>query len=284
MAPFSLTDLGLSDDEIASLGLDETSTTTPAQPAPSDEPEMTPFSLTDLGLSDDEIASLGLDETSTTTPAQPAPSDEPEMAPFSLTDLGLSDDEIASLDFAEAEAQPSDVGQSGAQSGEGIDTPAQETNQSPAPQYAESEAAAPVQPVHVEPPAPAIAQSAVTAPSTSGIRGTPPISNSLAAAIPALDGYLRRLEGDPQNHVLRLSLARVSGQLGQHDVAVQQYRNLIKQGVLLDQVADDLRDLIEDNDDMQILQRLHRVLGDVYSKQGRINEAIEEYSWTFSSH
>jgi hypothetical protein len=95
-----------------------------------------------------------------------------------------------------------------------------------------------------------------------------------------LDGYVRRLEGDPQNHALRLSVARAGGQLGMSDFALQQYRYMIKQNLLLDQIEDDLQDLILDADDRQILRRLHRTLGDVYTKQGRLAEAIDEYSWT----
>jgi hypothetical protein len=64
------------------------------------------------------------------------------------------------------------------------------------------------------------------------------------------------------------------------DLAVQQYKYLIKQNRLLDQVVDELNDLISDSDERQVLHRLHRVLGDAYSKQGRFREAIEEYSWT----
>ena len=69
MTPFSLSDLGLSDDEINALGLDEPAA--PAEPPAPAEPAITPFSLSELGLSDDEIASLGLGE-----PAAPA---EPDL-------------------------------------------------------------------------------------------------------------------------------------------------------------------------------------------------------------
>ncbi len=64
------------------------------------------------------------------------------------------------------------------------------------------------------------------------------------------------------------------------DFALFQYRQLIKQNMMLDQIADDLQDLILDNDEIQVLRRLHRTLGDVYTKQGRLAEAIDEYSWT----
>jgi hypothetical protein len=60
---------------------------------------------------------------------------------------------------------------------------------------------------------------------------------------------------------------------------MQQYRRLIKQDVLLDQIVDDLNDLISDAEDRQLLKRLHRTLGDVYTKQGRLAEAMDEYSW-----
>jgi hypothetical protein len=95
-----------------------------------------------------------------------------------------------------------------------------------------------------------------------------------------LDIYLQQLEAEPQNHTLRLSIARIGGQIGRPDLAVQQYKNLIKNNSLLDEVVDDIHDLIPDIDDRQILHRLHRLLGDVYSKQGRFREAVEEYSWT----
>jgi hypothetical protein len=95
-----------------------------------------------------------------------------------------------------------------------------------------------------------------------------------------LDAYLRRLEADPQNHMLRLSVARAGGQLGNPDFSIQQYRYLMKHNALLDMIVDDLQDLIADADERQLLRRLHRTLGDVYTKQGRLNEAMDEYSWT----
>ncbi|MCU0494824.1 MAG: hypothetical protein MUD01_24830, partial [Chloroflexaceae bacterium] len=102
LTPFSLSELGLSDDEIASLGLEATNqpaaadpTPTPAAPATSDEPELTPFSLAELGLSDDEIASLGLSESSQPESSSSAANVEPGVTPFSLDDLGTTDQGIA---------------------------------------------------------------------------------------------------------------------------------------------------------------------------------------------
>jgi hypothetical protein len=55
MQPFSLEELGLSPEEIASL---DSVATPPAEEAPSEIGALQPFSLEELGLSPEEIASL----------------------------------------------------------------------------------------------------------------------------------------------------------------------------------------------------------------------------------
>ena len=111
IAPFSLADLGLTEDEIAGYAhpyaTEPTPTTSPAAAAShtAPEPEPAPFSLADLGLSEDEIADFGhaQPQAGTTADAPPelaqAPTAEPEFAPFSLADLGLTEDEINSFDL-----------------------------------------------------------------------------------------------------------------------------------------------------------------------------------------
>jgi hypothetical protein len=139
LMPFSLSDLGLSDDEIAALRLEEgeaaaaeaapaadpvaapeqaTVQEAPTEPASgsTQEPELTPFSLEDLGLSEEEIAAIESPKTGGTMPeettaadgtkpeleptALTAAAEEPELSPFSLSDLGLSAEEIAALSSA----------------------------------------------------------------------------------------------------------------------------------------------------------------------------------------
>src|SRR5262249_37473424 len=100
----------------------------PPTPAPA-EPDMTPFSLSDLGLSDEEIASLGMEPTPPSTqqtapssppvddifdfditaeqPAKGAAQEEPaeedtEIQPFSLDDLGLGDDVMGGFGAADS--------------------------------------------------------------------------------------------------------------------------------------------------------------------------------------
>jgi hypothetical protein len=274
--------------------------TEPAQPT-DEEPVMTPFSLADLGLSEEEIAALGIGETTPAElaapaqeelpaleetsavpepePAQPA-DEEPVMTPFSLADLGLSEEEIATLGIGEttlpepaapaqeelpALEEPSAVPEPAAPAHEELPT-LEETSAVPEPTVPAQEEPSPIPEPVVTAPAARSRAKADAPPAASGHT--------------TLDTYVRRLEEAPQNHMLRLSVARAGAQLGMSDFAVKQYRFLIKQNALLDQIADDLQDLLVDADDRQLLTRLHRTLGDVYTKQNRIAEAMDEYSWT----
>ena len=119
LEPFSLADLGLSDEEIAQLRAEPEPLSPPpavalpatlaeadqveAVSAPA-EPELAPFSLEDLGLSPEEIAQLEAAGEAAAPPAAPA---EPELAPFSLEDLGLSSEEIAQLEACLLYTSPS---------------------------------------------------------------------------------------------------------------------------------------------------------------------------------
>ncbi|HNP69548.1 MAG TPA: RNA polymerase sigma factor region1.1 domain-containing protein, partial [Kouleothrix sp.] len=311
LTPFSLNELGLSEEEIASLGLSEAPATPPAEPAPqpapaADEPNLTPFSLADLGLSEEEIASLGLAETPAAPPAElappapepepePAPADEPNLTPFSLNELGLSEEEIASLGLGEAPAAPP---------AEAASVPPTEPPYSAAPEatpVAEApsapEAVPETAPVAEAPSAPEAvpAAEAPSAPEAVPAAEVPSAPEPAAPARPPrmadaaqitstgndiIDAFLRQLESEPDNDVLRLSVARVVGQIGMPDVALKQYRHLVKHNRMLDQVSSELQDMIAYSDDARLLPGLHRVLGDVYAKQGRLREAIDEYSWT----
>ena len=114
LEPFSLADLGLSDEEIAQLRAEPEPLSPPpavalpatlaeadqveAVSAPA-EPELAPFSLEDLGLSSEEIAQLEAAQAAAAPPAEQTPA-EPELTPFSLEELGLSPEEIAQLEAA----------------------------------------------------------------------------------------------------------------------------------------------------------------------------------------
>ena len=296
----------LRDLDLVTEDFDRPSPAPAAEPA-SDEPAMTPFSLSDLGLTDEEITALGLgtpaaaEEPPAAEPAAPAEepppaSDEPAMTPFSLSDLGLTDEEIAALGLSpspidndtgvpevsapsEAESSDQDTLRSL------VDTTEQAPAappEAPQPELEASPAAPPEEPpvVRAAPAMPAEEAPVVRAAAPVATPPAAPVETNMPMGNDVLDTFLSQLETDPDNDVLRLSVARVGTQIGMTDLAVQQYKYLIKHSRLLNDVVGELQDLIADNDDVRVLQRLHRTLGDALTKQGRLREAIEEYSWT----
>ncbi|MFP4436387.1 MAG: RNA polymerase sigma factor region1.1 domain-containing protein, partial [Chloroflexaceae bacterium] len=405
LMPFSLSDLGLSEEEIAALGLDEggvasteaapadeameamdmpeeAAPAAPAQPAAGEEPELTPFSLSDLGLSEEEIAALEASGSGEVAPEEPgadvpepepsepaATTEEPELSPFSLSDLGLSAEEIAALSSAASQAASESTPRPEAPAIEETDAfdfsvveehreeiakPVKRTEprpeeEEPTVSAEDAEFVAPPlealddiwsiadtttekpreEPARVtlEPTKPAqrakeprresgrstaaqrtpdrrstaaprTEEKARTAPPREKERkerkepaATPATATSwrkkLESFIPTgdetLDEYLRQSQSEPDNHGLHLAIARLSAQTGRAELAAYQYKRLIKEKVALEQIVDDLQDLVEDTEDRHLLQRLHRLLGDAYSAQNRFREAIAEYSWTFSN-
>jgi hypothetical protein len=287
MTPFSLSELGLSDEEINLLGLGDTAAA--ERPAESEataanEPDMTPFSLSELGLSDDEIAALGLGEAPVSEPAaepEATAANEPDMTPFSLSELGLSDDEIAALGLGEAPvsepaAEPPAEPEAPTMPAIEATPPPSETAAFEEEQHPAAETPAAdigsVATVPVTPPA-APAMPHLPRPPAAGDEELAATGNDI------LDAFLQQLHAEPENDVLRLSVARVSGQIGQTELAVRQYKYLIKHNRLLSDVVQELQELIEYSEERRVLQQLHRVLGDAYSKQGKLREAVEAYSW-----
>jgi tetratricopeptide (TPR) repeat protein len=273
------------------------------EPAPAyEEPEMTPFSLADLGLSDEEIAELNASEQ-----AAASASEEPEMTPFSLTDLGLSDEEIATFEGA-PEMAPSNVVEPARPSQpepvrpsqpepatQGVPAAPTESPRTTRPLYDVSPRPAqridrprygvsprPTPQAEPEAEAPAAPQPEAPVRSAQPAQPAPVAAAASSDDMPDLSDYQQQLAADPNNVGLRLALARMMGQTNQVDAAMSEYKRLIKQGQLLDQIVEDIQDLIETNEEATLLQRLHRALGDAYSKQGRWREAMEEYSWVLA--
>ncbi|MEY3989442.1 MAG: hypothetical protein RI985_523 [Chloroflexota bacterium] len=99
----------------------------------------------------------------------------------------------------------------------------------------------------------------------------------------AIDSYLRALKADPENVVLRLSVARVAIQCSMFDTAMSQYRALVHNSALLDDVIVDLRDLLHTLDESYLRRECHRILGTAYSRQGKMAEAVAAFRMTKSS-
>jgi len=113
----------------------------------------------------------------------------------------------------------------------------------------------------------------------------PPVATASAATSEnlAIDGYLRALQEDPENGVLRLSVARVAVQCRMYDTALTQYRYLIRNSVLLEDVVNDLRDVLAEIGEPQIRRECSRLLGNAYAKQNKVQEAVEAYRMTLNS-
>lgn len=246
-----------------------------------DAPEMVPFSLADLGLSDEELALFDDAPTAQSAEADQQylnvaneAQEAADLAEPSAADAFAQLDE-AQPTFGEA-ALPADevdvredmpVGQSLAEAGDFTTTSEeslQTRDQDASASIDESFASAPTEPL-VDPQEAAAEQMA---------------SASFAAA--GLGAIFAQMDRDPTNDTLRLAVARMSQQTDQSAQALEQYKHLIKRGQLLDDVVDDLQDAIADTDDPQLLRRLHRLLGDAYMKQNRFREAMDEYSWTLA--
>ena len=99
----------------------------------------------------------------------------------------------------------------------------------------------------------------------------------------AIDSYLRALKSDPENVVLRLSVARVAVQCSMFDTAMSQYRALVHNSALLDDVVVDLRDLLHTLEESYLRRECHRILGTAYSRQGKMAEAVAAFRMTKSS-
>lgn len=105
-----------------------------------------------------------------------------------------------------------------------------------------------------------------------------PASAPLQSGNEAMDGYLRALHDDPENMVLRLSVARVAMQCRMYETAIQQYKYLIRASALLEDVVNDLRDLIGEIDESFMRRECSLLLGNAYSRQGKVQQAVEVYS------
>ncbi len=276
MRPFSLEELGLSDDEIALLAAAAAGQQENVPP-PAEEPPLTPFSLEELGLSDDEIAMISAAGSAVETPPVEEPSLSPEGPELSGAEVIQTTRSAATPDVAPPPSAASEVEDFSLIDLEPVaDSAATVAPQPPVQERIEASAsAAPPIVTEKQPPPATAAPTAVTPPPPP----PPPAAPRDLSAFPELQEYVRMLDSDPGNHVLRLSIARVGGQVGMTELAMQHYRSLIKQNALLDEIVDDLSDMIAETSDISLLRKLHRTLGDAYSRQGRFRDAMREYSW-----
>ncbi|NTV63666.1 MAG: hypothetical protein HGA65_09035, partial [Oscillochloris sp.] len=113
----------------------------------------------------------------------------------------------------------------------------------------------------------------------------PGARRSFASFVPTgdenLDEFLMQLELEPANYSMAISLARLCAQTGRTDLMSYSYRYLIRSSPALEEVAEEIQDLIGTVDDPATSSQLYRMLGDTFSKQGRLRDAIAAYNHTF---
>uniref|UniRef100_UPI002ACEBBBD RNA polymerase sigma factor region1.1 domain-containing protein n=1 Tax=Chloroflexus sp. TaxID=1904827 RepID=UPI002ACEBBBD len=300
LTPFSLEELGLSPEEIAQL---EAMQQGEQQPAAQAEPELTPFSLEELGLSPEEIAQLEAMQQGEQPPA--ATTAEEDLFDFSVAEAAPVAKAVRTTPRVE-EPPPPPKPEDASFAPEPLDA-LDDIWQAP-PEPAAPEPARVVLPPLAERAKP---QPAIRAAMAEERRSVAPTRDDLRFArreavtagrgrsaraplrprapedfIPTgnakLDDYLRQLSANPANHTLAFTIARLCAQTGQAELMAVVYRRLLKQTALLNRMAEELEDLINTVDDVPVLRQLHRLLGDVYSRQGRLDEAIAAYSVTFA--
>lgn len=214
-----------------------------------------PFSLADLGLEEGPAAEAG-----------------GQVPPFSLEELGLEEPAAAAMPVGEL---PFSLEGLGLEAPQGVAAAPSEAEEALKPFSLEEllppeEIAAPELVAEVPAEAPVVLEEAAPA--------------EMAAVGPSLEELRAQVQVNPQDDSLRLSLARACVAEGASDEALGLYRDLIKKSRagLDEAIAADLRAWIENEQDRTRLYRLHRLLGDLYMKQGLYQQAMNEMAWVLS--
>lgn len=102
-----------------------------------------------------------------------------------------------------------------------------------------------------------------------------PVQEQPAPSVPVgYEDYKQRLESNPQDHDTRINLARNLSKSGNLDESLAHYETLINNSAQLDLVATDLGSMIKN---LPRHPKARRMLGDVYMRQGRLQEALDTY-------
>ncbi|NDJ74751.1 MAG: tetratricopeptide repeat protein [Chloroflexi bacterium] len=128
------------------------------------------------------------------------------------------------------------------------------------------------EPAAPPPPTPAPVPVAAVTPGPEEAPAAPP-----SAPLPEGElfaQYRQRLEADPNDHANRLALARALRANQRLAQSLDHYDVLINAAQFLQDIATDLTGLVRAHPDQPRLQRL---LGDVYMRQGHLQEALDAY-------
>ncbi|PDW04462.1 RNA polymerase sigma factor region1.1 domain-containing protein, partial [Candidatus Viridilinea mediisalina] len=338
LSPFSLSDLGLSPEEIALL--EQAQSSADEAPKSGEKQTMSPFSLADLGLSANEIAMLEQAARAEAQAEAEAKAAQGKPGTTPSVDAAVSDD---MFDFGMADAAP--VEKVTKRTAPKIEEPAPkadpaDTGFTPEPldnlddiwhlPDVEPEPAGParvVLPPLSERKAAVRSQprDAMEPPRNRGLsrdderfarressgrrerpEGRPPRSErrerrerrGAGAAAPTssvqefmnflptgdsmLDDYLNQLDAEPDNYGLALAIGNLCARTGKIEIMNLAFKRLIRSGEGLEHVVTALEGLTSNVSEATTRTALFRLLGDAYSKQGRLNEAMNAYNSTFA--
>lgn len=120
----------------------------------------------------------------------------------------------------------------------------------------------------------AVVPQSVANPATPTVEAT---ATNGAAKVNTLDSYLQQVKTNPRDTEANVQLAEAYYQQGQHNQAITYFGGAIKAAdkPTLDKLANRLQNILGE---ANANPRFHRVLGDVYMKQGQYNMALNEYN------
>jgi hypothetical protein len=238
-----------------------------------DMPDFPIFSIEDLGLTPEELVILGNIEAVPIAPIKTVAQSQPSAPAKDKQTLTLP-----AVQDAEHPVEPAPPQQQGQREAEASGAPPQMRTNDAAVSLDRNRASQPTafEPVHgTSSPAPSAAPQK---PSREAQRWLP--TSFIPTGDATLDAYLYQLEAEPGNRELALTVAHNSMQLGLFDLAIQQYKHLIRKNQVIDQIIVELQNLIDGVNDQVLLTRLYRMLGDAYSRRGRFRDAITAYGYT----
>jgi hypothetical protein len=314
----------------------------PAAPEPqAAEPELTPFSLEELGLTPEEIASLGLGEvaggeqapvveddsfdfdiaeaapvekvTKRTAPRaeEPPPAAEPADAAFTPEPLDSLDDiwsAASAAAAAAAAAAPNAAEPARAAPPTAVEPPAPQPEPARPAARATSRPAPAETPYERREPAPqpvggdGMARQSTRVSTRSGVidryarrealMAAPagpvrPIAatKSFADFVPSgdetLDEYLMQLAAEPDNVALAMALGHMGAQTGRPELMAQAFKSVLRAGVGVEELTEELEGLVGGVEGGEVRRQLFKLLGDAYSRQGRLRDAMNAYNSSF---
>jgi hypothetical protein len=96
-----------------------------------------------------------------------------------------------------------------------------------------------------------------------------------------LDEYLLQLADEPGNVGLAMAIGRLSAQTGRHELMALAYKSVLRTGLGVEELVEELESLVDLVDSGDVRRQLYRLLGDTYSKQGRLRDAMAAYNSSF---